>query len=900
MKSIITTLLALLMCSGLFAQSVTVSSPNGTETWSGCSVHSITWSQTGTSGYFNVEYSTNNGATWASLASNYAGTSLSWTVPNVSSSQALVRVYDFNNSSITDQSNSNFTITPALVVTSPNGGESWQVGGSIHAITWNGYGTSNSFLLEYSTNGGSSWTTIVNNTFTPSGNTYTYTWTIPNFPSTFCLVRVTDNNAAACKNDVSDNLFTILAPTPVITVTAPNGGNVLYIGQSTTVTWTSAYLSSSFVKIEYSANNGSTWSTIISSTSNTGSYSWTNIPNTPSTNCLVRISDVGNPSTLDISDAVFTITLGAIVVTYPNGGESLNGCTAYNITWTSAGTSNYFNADYTTNNGVSWSSLATNYYQAGPSCSFSWTVPNVSSSQARVRVYDYNNHAIRDSSNGVFTIVPAVVVTSPNGGEIWQGGTSQTITWTQGPGASNYWTIRYSTDAGNTWTTIISNVYITNGQYVWTPVPNVPSSSCLIQVYDYQSSTCRTDNSDNLFTITPAAHVITVTSPNGGNIFYVGTAYNITWTSAYLTSPFVMLEYSTNNGSSWTTIVNSTNNTGSYTWTTPNFPSSQCLVRASEYSNPTVNDVSNAVFNIVYPYVTVISPNGGENWAGCSSQTISWTGYGSTGPWKVEYSADNGSTWNTIISSTSSTSVTWSPVPNIAGTLYKVRVTSTADALITDVSNTTFTVTLTTAIVINSPNGSENWAVGGSTHLITWAFSGTSNYYNIWYSINNGSTWISIISDTYITNGQYSWTIPNNPSTQCLVKVEDYNNTCKYDVSDGVFTIAPPTPYITVTSPNGGNTFYVGTAYNISWTSGYLTASFVAIDYSINNGSTWTSITASTNNSGSYSWTVPNTPSTTCLIRVSEYGIPTVYDVSDAVFSIVCALHEQYTHNRKQ
>ena len=869
-------------------QNITVTYPNGGETLAGCSNRTITWTHSSTSGYFNVEYSTNNGSTWASLATNYTGSSLSWTIPNISSTQAIIRVSDYSNSAISDVSNFNFIITPSLVVTQPNGGESWQVANpSTRTITWDGFGTSNSFSLEYSINGGSSWNSITSGTFTPSGNTYSYNWNIPNNPSGFCLVKVTDNNSAACKNDVSDNIFSIVAPSPIINITSPNGGNTLYVGQSHSITWTSAYLSGSFVKIEYSTNNGVSWSTIISSTNNTGSYSWTNIPNEVSNSCLIKISDVGNPSTFDISDAVFNISLGTITVISPNGGEILNGCQTSNITWTRQGTSNYFNLDYSTDNGVTWNFMASNYYQSGTNCSYSWTIPNISSTQALVRVYDFNNNIVKDSSNTIFTINPALTITAPNGGETWQGGTSRTITWTQGVGASNYWTIRYSTNSGNTWTTIVSNTYITNGQYVWNNIPNIPSGNCLIQVYDHQNSSCRIDASDNLFTITPASPEITVTSPNGGNTFYVGTSYNITWTSAYLNSPFVRLEYSIDNGATWLLIANSTNNDGSESWIVPNTPSSQCLVRVSEFGTPSVFDVSNAVFSIVYPYVEVTSPNGGENLTGCSSQNITWTSYGAgNGPWRVEYSNNNGVNWNILTSSTTSTSYTWSPVPNIPSSQNLIRVTKTSDPLVTDKSNNPFTIQQSISIVVNTPNGGEDWQVGDGSKTISWAWSGTSNYYNIYHSLDSGSTWSTIASNQYITNGQFAWTVPNNPTTNALIRVEDRNNTCRVDESDAVFTISPPQPRITVTSPNGGNVFYVGSAYNITWSSAYLSSNFVKIDYSTNNGDTWTTIFASTANDGSESWSVPNTPSENCLIRISEFGNPSVFDESNAVFTI--------------
>ena len=89
-----------------------------------------------------------------------------------------------------------------------------------------------------------------------------------------------------------------------ITITSPNTGVEWEVGSSHSIKWNYTGTIAN-VKIEYSINNGSSWSTIILSTSNTGSYLWT-IPNTPSTHCLVRVSNTtGSPS--DTSDYPFTI-----------------------------------------------------------------------------------------------------------------------------------------------------------------------------------------------------------------------------------------------------------------------------------------------------------------------------------------------------------------------------------------------------------------------------------------------------------------------------------------------------------------------------------------------------------------------------------------------------------------
>jgi hypothetical protein len=92
----------------------------------------------------------------------------------------------------------------------------------------------------------------------------------------------------------------------------------------------------------------------------------------------------------------------------------------------------------------------------------------------------------------------------------------------------------------------------------------------------------------------PAA--ITVTAPNGGEIWGVSTMQNITWTSSGVAD--VKIELSTDDGSNWTDIITSTPSSGTYNWTVPNTPSTQCLVRIVDTSNPSIVDESNAVFTI--------------------------------------------------------------------------------------------------------------------------------------------------------------------------------------------------------------------------------------------------------------------------------------------------------------
>jgi endonuclease/exonuclease/phosphatase family metal-dependent hydrolase len=114
--------------------------------------------------------------------------------------------------------------------------------------------------------------------------------------------------------------------------------------------------------------------------------------------------------------------------------------------------------------------------------------------------------------------------------------------------------------------------------------------------------------------------------------------------------------------------------------------------------------------------VTVGSPNGGESWAGGSSQSITWTATSVTNV-KLEYTLD-GTTWTVITSSTAASagSYTWT-VPSSATTAARVRVSDAANSAVSDASNTAFTITVSTGgtgsvfineVLINEPGSDVN------------------------------------------------------------------------------------------------------------------------------------------------------------------------------------------------
>ena len=196
-------------------------------------------------------------------------------------------------------------LTDGVRLTSPAGGESWQIG-TLHNITWESANVTN-VMLEYSTNNGTGWNTIAASTPAAAAS---YAWTVPATASATCLVRISDA-ANAASNSVSASVFSIIQPLP-FGIIAPNGGESWQVGSTHAITWNPNSVTN--VMIEYTTDNGTSWMIISSSNSAaTGSYSWT-VPNAISAACKVRISDAGNASVNSISASAFSI-IAAILQT---------------------------------------------------------------------------------------------------------------------------------------------------------------------------------------------------------------------------------------------------------------------------------------------------------------------------------------------------------------------------------------------------------------------------------------------------------------------------------------------------------------------------------------------------------------------------------------------------------
>ena len=285
---------------------------------------------------------------------------------------------------------------------------------------------------------------------------------------------------------------------------------------------------------------------------------------------------------------------------------------------------------------------------------------------------------------------------------------------------------------------------------------------------------------------------LTITAPNGAEMWKAGAVNNITWITEGKVGN-VRIEFSSDNATTWSDVVASTKNDGTFAWKVADTISSECLIRISDVDTGVVTDTSDAVFSVVTPTITVTSPNGGEKWAVGVVHNITWTSEGTVSDVRIELTTDSGSTWEDIVSQTENDGVYAWTVPNKVSSSCMIRISDVVTGLSTDTSDTVFSIVVG-AVTVNSPNGGESWTVG-SRHDITWSSEGTVSDVRIELSTDSGSTWEDVVAQTQ-NNGLYSWTIPDKVSSTCLIRISDVVTGLATDTSDAVFSIvaasAPP------------------------------------------------------------------------------------------------------------
>ncbi len=144
------------------------------------------------------------------------------------------------------------------------------------------------------------------------------------------------------------------------------------------------------------------------------------------------------------------------------------------------------------------------------------------------------------------------------------------------------------------------------------------------------------------------------------------------------------------------------------------------IVTVNGYAVPSTGQRYYLVWEFRSEELTMVYPNGGEGFVTSETEVLRWDGERNLGPYLLEYSADNGATWNLIASNVPQTLQQFSwVVPNTVSGAVKVRVSRNG---FSDESDTTLAI-------IGLPTGiTVDWACPDSIRLIWNAVTDAAGY----------------------------------------------------------------------------------------------------------------------------------------------------------------------------
>ncbi len=877
-----------LVVSGGPCPSLVITSPNGGETWTQGQTYAITWNASSVPGDVGVHLSENGADTlWLGLAAATAG-QLSWTIPTFVTPGNAYRIHvtSANKELVEDLSDNAFTIVSPpspLTVTSPNGGETWTQG-KTYTITWNETGVSGDVSVHLNVNGADTyWLGGV------SASAGQFSWTVPYSvtPGSAYRVHVTSADNGAIE-DLSDGTFIIAPTSAALTVTSPNGGETWTQGQTYAVTWNQADVTGE-VGVQLSENGADiVW--IGSAAASAGQLSWT-IPAsvTPGSAYRIHLISADINTVTDLSDNTFTIVPAPppLTVTSPNGGETWTQDQTYPVTWNSIGVTGDVSV-YLSANGADTLWIGGVSAAAGQ---LSWRVPiSVTPGGGyRIHVISAANSAVGDLSDGTFTIAPTTAslsVTSPNGGETWTQGQTYTVTWNETDVTGE---VGVHLSVNGTDLVWIGRAAAATGQLSWTiPASLTPGGAYRMHVISADNNVIE-DLSDNTFTIVPPPPPLTVISPNGGETWTQGQTCAVTWNAIGVTGDVAV--YLRENGADILWLGAASASAGQLAWTIPVSvtPGSAYRMHVISADNNEIGDLSDGAFTIAPTTASlhVTSPNGGETWMQGQTYAITWNQAGVTGGVDVQLSQNGADVLWLGTAAAADGQLAWTiPVSVTPGSAYRIHVVSADNNAIEDLSDNTFSIVPgASPLAVTSPNGGETWTQG-QTYAITWNAAGVTGEVAVYLNENGVDT--NWLGGVLASAGQLSWTVPASvtPGGAYRIHVTSADNNTIEDLSDGTFTIAATTATLTVTSPNGGETWAQGQSHPITWSQTGVTGD-VAVFLSVGGADVlWLGAAAAAD--GQMAWAVPIwlDAGSAYKVHVISAVNNTVEDLSDGAFTI--------------
>jgi ligand-binding sensor domain-containing protein/flagellar hook assembly protein FlgD len=829
--------------------------------------YNIQWSSFNV-GRVDILFSSDGGTTWTTVTSgvNASAGQYLWNVPTTEYTDCLIKIENSDDPSVVSV-NGRFAINDTyLVLTNPNGGGQYFSLNEL-IIQWE-VNNIEKINIDISFDNGNSWETIAENIDAFTG---LHKWSIIRTDTSDCLIRITDAANPAI-TDVSDNTFKILPS--YLRIITPYESAEWLTGTKRNIRWT--YQGVDTIRIEYSTDDGITWSTLVGSIdAKLGVYEWT-IPLVDSDECRIRIIDIEDFADQSVSP-LFTLTPPYIKVLSPNGGEVFEADVTYDINWQSLGVE-HVDLHYSPDNGQTWKEIVTGFIATKNN--YVWDVPYDFGNTCMVRIADSGNPSVQGTSNDVFIIEMSYInLITPAGGEVWTGRTEQRISWTASPGLRKL-KIEASADGGETWRIIANEVNPSDETFMWR-IPLVESDSCLVRLFVY-------DHSD-LSSVNQEFFTLTAPEPGPGWTLYNHDDWLLGWGRGIAADPVKGLWISSGyqgasyfNGKTWEhftthvkdvdTIVFDHSGTAWFNLVSFDGENWEFHEQGPRYAYKTVVDHTGIIWmgsteEGLYRYdgenwiaYTIINSNLKSNHpvALCvDNDNALWIGYGDG---RQGVSRFDGTTWTH-----------YTPEDG----LHSDRI---LDITVSEDGHKWF----------GANEGICEY--DGNTWKNYTSFHPADHYAQDIEVDHNGYIWAAMQHGAAYYDGR-EWHGYNSENAVYAISMPDWvaidrDNVKWFITYRGVLRFQNEyPPFIDLISPEGHEYINKGEVLTIEWLSHDINT--IRIDFSYNSGETWETVADEFPASNeSYDWTVPNLVSEHCQVRIMDTSNHDLFDISNHTFRI--------------
>jgi len=279
-------------------------------------------------------------------------------------------------------------------------------------------------------------------------------------------------------------------------------------------------------------------------------------------------------------------------LTSPTAGTKWNGISNNQITWNSEFVADV-RIEFSSDNGQLWTDIAES--ASANTRSFSWSEPNVVSSECLIKISDAANPDLFSITENTFTLCNLDLI-SPNGNSLYRVGTPVEITWASEEVGEL--TLSYKASETGAWI-IVEEGITNNNSYLWTPAE--ATGWCKIQLSETEFPQVA-DESYYRFIV----FQLDLTSPEGGENLAGESEFNISWSSEFVT--FLKIEFTSNNGQNWSTVAGSVAaNNDFYTWQVPNIDSDECFIKLTIPGLDELFSINQSPFSI-YSLVNIENP----------------------------------------------------------------------------------------------------------------------------------------------------------------------------------------------------------------------------------------------------------------------------------------------------